>query len=484
MYYCNESSDSDTAQDSKSLDFSYLMLDSHSLSNHLRNSIREQQSVKRVKSSRRDHVSTDEPSTSNYNNATGSAQFPSTSSSLANETENTLKDNFSWNKGIKFENTSDSLTYGAVDQCIGDSNSEQLRILSLNSTSAHSSKISEDGVTYTVIRKDNITEKLDLNHNQIINLPFEIIQYHKLRFVNLSNNNISHVNDYILQLPELQTLILKNNAICNDGLPKELSVLSKLREVNLSSNLLTAVPPSLCQVSSLRYLYLGNNQIPELTPDIKGLQSLQILNMGGNNLTSVPDDVGELSKLEALILCNNKLQKLPRAISRLSNLRSLLLHNNKLCTLPVEIVKLKGISELSLRDNPLVSRFVNSCAKDLMLNPPSLKELAARTVRQNRIQYTAQDLPPVLHRYLSSGHKCVNPKCKGVYFASCVEHIKFVDFCGMYRVPLMHYLCSSRCTEQTPSFYGSDQSDDSDEGDDAAAAHRVQDSNMRKVLLG
>ena len=42
MYYSSESSDSDIVLDKKSLDLSYLMLDSDSLTSYLRNSIREQ----------------------------------------------------------------------------------------------------------------------------------------------------------------------------------------------------------------------------------------------------------------------------------------------------------------------------------------------------------------------------------------------------------------------------------------------------------
>lgn len=33
----------------------------------------------------------------------------------------------------------------------------------------------------------------------------------------------------------------------------------------------------------------------------------------------------------------------------------------------------------------------------------------------------------------------------GVYFSSRVETVKFVDFCGKYRVPLLQYLCSPHC---------------------------------------
>ncbi|KAE9524714.1 hypothetical protein AGLY_014764 [Aphis glycines] len=34
---------------------------------------------------------------------------------------------------------------------------------------------------------------------------------------------------------------------------------------------------------------------------------------------------------------------------------------------------------------------------------------------------------------------------EGVFFDDRVEHIKFVDFCGKYRIPLLQYLCSSKC---------------------------------------
>ena len=69
--------------------------------------------------------------------------------------------------------------------------------------------------------------------------------------------------------------------------------------------------------------------------------------------------------------------------------------------------------QLSLRDNPLVTRFVNSCAREIMYNTPSLLELAARVIKLKKLPYTSEDLPRNLVYYLSSGQRCVNPKCKG-----------------------------------------------------------------------
>lgn len=55
----------------------------------------------------------------------------------------------------------------------------------------------------------------------------------------------------------------------------------------------------------------------------------------------------------------------------------------------------------------------------------------------------------------------------GVFFDNRVEHVKFVDFCGKYRLPLLQYLCSSKCIG-------------SREGEEEV----VSGAMIRKVLLG
>ncbi|XP_069801050.1 leucine-rich repeat-containing protein 58 [Dendropsophus ebraccatus] len=158
---------------------------------------------------------------------------------------------------------------------------------------------------------------------------------------------------------------------------------------------------------------------------------------------------------------------------RLHSLRSLSLHNNLLTYLPREILSLIHLQELSLRGNPLVVRFV----RDLTYTTPTLLELAGRTIKSRGIPYCPRELPENLVRYLDLASKCPNPKCAGVYFDSCVRHIKFVDFCGKYRLPLMHYLCSPECSSPCSSVSSQSESDSEDEA--SAAARRMQ-----KVLLG
>ena len=105
--------------------------------------------------------------------------------------------------------------------------------------------------------------------------------------------------------------------------------------------------------------------------------------------------------------------------SRLHSLRSLSLHNNLLTYLPREILNLIHLEELSLRGNPLVVRFV----RDLTYDPPTLLELAARTIKIRNISYTPYDLPGNLLRYLSLASNCPNPKCGGKLILSCYPFI-------------------------------------------------------------
>ena len=67
----------------------------------------------------------------------------------------------------------------------------------------------------------------------------------------------------------------------------------------------------------------------------------------------------------------------------------------------------------------------------------------------------------------------------GVFFDTRVEDVQFVDFCGMYHIPLMRYLCSSHCERQQTA-EGALRSDESDSDDEVGWRQR----RLRRVLLG
>ncbi|XP_074012388.1 leucine-rich repeat-containing protein 58 [Numenius arquata] len=302
-----------------------------------------------------------------------------------------------------------------------------------------------------------------------------------LEVLDVSGTGLAELGAELLALPRLHTLLAKNNRLGGPGsLPKGLGqapVGRSLRVLNLSGNRFAEVPPALLGLRGLQSLSLGGNRLHGIPPDIQELRSLEFLYLGGNFITSIPPELANLPSLSYLVLCDNKIQSIPPQLAQLHSLRSLSLHNNLLTYLPREILNLVHLEELSLRGNPLVVRFV----RDLTYNPPSLQELAGRTVKTRNVPYAPSDLPENLVRYLSLASNCPNPKCGGVYFDSCVRQIKFVDFCGKYRLPLMHYLCSPECSSPCSSASQSSTSQsESDSEDEASVAAR----RMQKVLLG
>ncbi|XP_071441503.1 leucine-rich repeat-containing protein 58 [Hetaerina americana] len=308
-------------------------------------------------------------------------------------------------------------------------------------------------------------EAIILSNNQLTTVPHIISRFTHIKVINVSNNGMVRLSEAICECP-LTTLIAKNNLLESDSIPKSLANITSLMELNLSGNNLSVFPEQILEIPSLKYLFLGGNRMTEIPQEIWKLHSLQVLYMGGNQLTEIPASVGELEHLHSLILCDNMLESLPASVANLRLLKSLLLHKNQLKTLPPEIIALKGLSELSLRDNPLVVRFV----RDMTHNPPSMLELAARIIKIHSIPYSSEEVPQNVFEYLNGAHYCLNPKCKGVFFDNRVEHIKFVDFCGKYRIPLLHYLCSSKCMENVNA--------------NSAEECSLSNDMMKKVLLG
>ena len=159
--------------------------------------------------------------------------------------------------------------------------------------------------------------------------------------------------------------------------------------------------------------------------------------MGGNHIEVVPLEVGQLRNLLSLNLSSNRITVLPRELDQLKSLESLLLHHNKLHFLPKSIIHLENLLELSLRNNPLIHKFTLNMEREV----PTLVELSCYVIKKNHIPYKFI-VPNYLTNFLDSSKKCDNPKCDGVYFETKVKKLKFVDFCGRYRVPLLEYLCA------------------------------------------
>ncbi|RCN30867.1 leucine Rich repeat-containing domain protein [Ancylostoma caninum] len=313
--------------------------------------------------------------------------------------------------------------------------------------------------------------RLNLSKNNLVQIAC-LPAFANLVSLDVSNNGLSILPEDIGSMAHLRNLVARNNLL--EELPKSMSSLENMEALYLSGNRFETVPPVVFSMHRLRVLHLGGNRIENVPYAIGSMLKLEILYLGGNLLRDVPATIGRLQRLSSLSLCDNQLETIPSTFGELRNLESLSLHNNVLRTLPTEIVKLRNLQQLSLRNNPLVHHFVHN----MQLEPPKLKELAGRVVRLKMSRLPIKEvLPRELIVYLNSANQCVNPKCKGVYFEACVEHVKFVDFCGKYRVPLLQFLCSPKCSAATPAYVSSESSSDSDD-------ELPRNMKMKKILLG
>ncbi|KAI6218172.1 hypothetical protein M3Y99_01727500 [Aphelenchoides fujianensis] len=327
---------------------------------------------------------------------------------------------------------------------------------------------------FFVLEEAELVTELDLSRNRFAAAPKELFTMSSLTSLNLSSNGLRSLPNDIAALQNLRRLDLRNNELSE--LPEAVCKLHNLEVLILSGNRFKDFPTALLHLPELVELQMGANRLDNVPKEISQLKSLEILYLGDNRLQSVPDSLGSLPRLTALALAQNRLETLPDSFSGLNSLRTLTLHNNRLRALPTGIARLPNLEQLNIRNNPLITKFVD----DIVLEPPTLKELAARIVKL-RLSAHVHLLPAHLQAYLRTANQCVNPKCKGVYFEACNESVKFVEVCGRYRVPLLQYLCSPQCSSSSPA-YAISSSGESD--DEEAQVPSTSQERMKKVLLG
>ncbi|KAM3625600.1 uncharacterized protein V6R79_014655 [Siganus canaliculatus] len=187
-------------------------------------------------------------------------------------------------------------------------------------------------------------------------------------------------------LIRLQTLDLSNNLL--KELPAALSsqevICTSLRQVNLSNNQLTCLPPGLLHLSRLQRLAAAKNQlqvlfdVPAATNWI-GLRQLEELDVSNNSLSSLSSSVMHcLKSLKILNVCRNQLtsfpdpwacplkqcrassnriQTLPDSISIFwrTQLQDVDFSDNGLRELPSYIFELEGLLSLRLCGNLITS---------------------------------------------------------------------------------------------------------------------------------
>jgi Leucine-rich repeat (LRR) protein len=163
--------------------------------------------------------------------------------------------------------------------------------------------------------------RLDLNHNQLTQVPGCIQECRYLAVLNLSHNLISDATDSLDGLKSLSDLDISHNNL-RQVFNKHTN-LPNLARLVLNHNSLAHIPDG--KFIRLTDLTASYNRISEGSGEdiLKGSMDLQVLDLRDNNLSRLPESIFHLKLLKRLDFSNNSIRVLPPELGLLSNLQTI-----------------------------------------------------------------------------------------------------------------------------------------------------------------
>ena len=145
-------------------------------------------------------------------------------------------------------------------------------------------------------------EILDLSNNQLSTLPDEIKQLINLKIIFVSNNCFKVLPTALGGCPLLEMVGFKSNQI--QEVPAE-SLPHQLRWLILTDNQITHLPEALGERTRLQKLALAGNQLSRLPKSTDQLVNLELLRISANQLLAFPIQLLILPKLAWLAFSGN-----------------------------------------------------------------------------------------------------------------------------------------------------------------------------------
>ena len=145
-------------------------------------------------------------------------------------------------------------------------------------------------------------EILDLSNNRLKTIPKEIKRLKKLKIIFASNNDFETLPESLGECENLEMVGFKSNKI--KYVPAK-SLPIKLRWLILTDNNISILPDALGERPRLQKLALAGNQLAQLPSNLTQLTNLELVRISANQLTECPDQLLALPKLAWLAFSGN-----------------------------------------------------------------------------------------------------------------------------------------------------------------------------------
>lgn len=167
------------------------------------------------------------------------------------------------------------------------------------------------------------------------------------KFLLLTDCALTELPESVCELVQLERLEAWGNKL--KTLPKNMPNLVNLTELELSKNEFKW-PTDVCAVGSLRELGLSDNKISEIPPQIGQLQRLVALDLSYNQIKRIPAELGALPELVSLDLSSNQLKSIPEPVlSQMTKLTQLFIGGNpEMRIVPAHILDHPSLAEVHL----------------------------------------------------------------------------------------------------------------------------------------
>lgn len=254
-----------------------------------------------------------------------------------------------------------------------------------------------------LINPENL-KSIDMSNNNISHLEnYQFANYSSLLQMNLSYNRIADLPRYVFKNQKLKTLCLSHNYL--QALPFQVFAMEHMTELDLSYNYLATFLDHFFKFNKyIELLLLNNNRITKLTSNaLADLTELRHLDLSNNLLTSFSKGLFDsLNKLEFLNVANNPLGSLASGTFRgLKNLRQIDLSRNNMVLFTFGLLHFSpNLISLAIDDTD-IQKIHNS----ELLGVPLLRNLSIRNNKRLREieSYVLADTP-ALERLDISGN--------------------------------------------------------------------------------